>query len=151
MLEREALEITFFVVGVDAANARNRTCRCESLVQHGHEVGNHSFEHEPWMALYDRARIEDEVARAESAIVAATGRRPDRVPRPGYAWSAALLEVLSERGYLYDASTLPTYLGPLARAYYFRTRDLSEAERERARAAVRRFADGLRPSAPTSW
>jgi hypothetical protein len=27
-----------------------------------------------------------------------------------------------ERGYLYDASTLPTYLGPLARAYYFARR-----------------------------
>jgi len=84
LLEREALEITFFVVGADAANEDNGPA-LRALVHQGHEVGNHSFEHNPWMSRYDRVRVEDDVARAESAIVAATGRRPIGFRGPGYA------------------------------------------------------------------
>jgi hypothetical protein len=150
VLEREQLQITFFVVGADAAIPEHGAS-LKSLVQHGHEVGNHSFEHDPWMARYERSRIEDEVARTEAAILAATGRRPIGFRGPGYAWSAELLEILSERGYLYDASTLPTYLGPLARAYYFRTTHLSDAERKERAQLFGRLADGLRPVGAYSW
>jgi hypothetical protein len=150
VLEREQLQITFFVVGADAAVPEHGPV-LKSLVQHGHELGNHSYEHEPWMARYDRSRIEDEIARTEAAILASTGRRPIGFRGPGFAWSAELLEILSERGYLYDASTLPTYLGPLARAYYFRTTRLSKAEREVRGQLFGRFADGLRPASAYSW
>jgi hypothetical protein len=150
ILEQEQLKITFFVVGVDAAIPEHGPA-LTSLVQHGHEVGNHSFEHDPWMARYDRSRIEDEIARTEAAILASTGRRPIGFRGPGFAWSGELLEILSERGYLYDASTLPTYLGPLARAYYFRTSRLSEAERKERAQLFGRLADGLRPAGAYCW
>ena len=150
LLEQEQLQITFFVVGVDAAIPEHGPS-LKSLVQHGHEIGNHSFEHDPWMASYDRSRIEDEIARTEDAILASTGRRPIGFRGPGYAWSGEILEILSERGYLYDASTLPTYLGPLARAYYFRTTHLSDAERKERAQLFGRFADGLRPVDAYSW
>ena len=150
VLEREQLQITFFVVGADAAIPEHGPS-LKSLVQHGHEVGNHSFEHNPWMARYERSRIEDEVARTEAAILASTGRSPVGFRGPGYSWSGELLEILSERGYLYDASTLPTYLGPLARAYYFRTTRLSDAERKERAQLFGRFADGLRPVGAYSW
>ncbi|HEV7994193.1 MAG TPA: polysaccharide deacetylase family protein [Gemmatimonadaceae bacterium] len=150
LLAQEQLQITFFVVGADAVIPEHGPS-LKSLVQHGHEVGNHSFEHNPWMARYDRSRMEDEIARTEAAILASTGRRPIGFRGPGYAWSGELLEILSERGYLYDASTLPTYLGPLARAYYFRTTKLSEAERNERAQLFGRFADGLRPASAYSW
>ncbi len=150
VLEREKLEITFFVVGADAATEEHGPA-LRSLVQHGHEVGNHSFEHDPWLGQFDRARIEDEVARTEAAILAATGRRPVGFRGPGYSWSATLLEILSERGYAYDASTLPTYLGPLARAYYFRTTRLSAAERSQRAQLFGRLSDGLRPVGAYHW
>ena len=150
VLEREQLQITFFVVGADAAIPEHGPA-LKSMVQHGHEVGNHSFEHDPWMARYDRSRIEDEIARTEAAILASTGRRPIGFRGPGYAWSVELLEILSERGYLYDASTLPTYLGPLARAYYFRTTHLSEDERKERAQLFGRLADGLRPGGAYCW
>jgi hypothetical protein len=150
VLEQERLQITFFVVGTDAAIPEHEPA-LQSLVQHGHELGNHSFEHEPWMARYDRSRIEDEIARTEAAILASTGRRPIGFRGPGYAWSVELLEILSARGYLYDASTLPTYLGPLARAYYLRTTRLSEAERKERAELFGRLADGLRPVGAYSW
>jgi hypothetical protein len=150
VLEQERLQITFFVVGADAATPEHGPA-LQSLVQHGHELGNHSFEHDSWMARYDRSRIEDEIARTEAAILASTGRRPIGFRGPGYAWSVDLLEILSERGYLYDASTLPTYLGPLARAYYLRTTHLSEAERKERAQLFGRLADGLRPVGAYSW
>jgi hypothetical protein len=150
VLEQERLQITFFVVGADAAIPEHAPA-LKSLVQHGHELGNHSFEHDPWMARYHRSRIEDEVARTETAILASTGRRPVGFRGPGYAWSEELLEILGERGYLYDASTLPTYLGPLARAYYFHTTRLSEAERKERAQLFGRLADGLRPASAYSW
>ena len=150
VLEREQLQITFFVVGADAAIPDHGPA-LKSLLQHGHEIGNHSFEHDPWMARYDRSRIQDEIARTEDAIFESTGRRPIGFRGPGYAWSGELLEILSARGYLYDASTLPTYLGPLARAYYFRTTHLSEAERKERAQLFGRLADGLRPVGAYSW
>src|SRR6266699_2475525 len=53
-LGERSLRITFFIVGQDAALARNgRVLR--SIAEAGHEVGNHSFHHEPWLHLYSRA------------------------------------------------------------------------------------------------
>ena len=50
VLERQKIKITFFIVGLDAADSRNHAA-LRSLVTAGHEVGNHSFEHEPWLHL----------------------------------------------------------------------------------------------------
>ncbi|RMD81773.1 MAG: polysaccharide deacetylase, partial [Candidatus Dadabacteria bacterium] len=124
LLEELGLRITFFIVGQDAALARHhRVLRL--IVERGHEVGNHSFSHEPWLHLYDPARIAEEIDQSARAIEEATGARPRGFRGPGFSVSPAVLEALADRGYLYDASTLPTYLGPLARLYYFRRARLS--------------------------
>lgn len=150
VLERERLRITFFVVGADAAEPRNHAA-LRALVTAGHEVGNHSFEHEPWLHLYSRAQLEREVDATDDAIEAATGVRPTGFRGPGFSWCPELLEVLQERGHLYDASTLPTWLGPIARTYYFWTAKLSAEERERRKGLFGAIADGLRPNAPYRW
>jgi hypothetical protein len=62
-----------------------------------------------------------------------------------------LLEALRRKGYGYDASTLPTWIGPLARAYYFKTSKLSREEREKRRALFGSFRDGTKPVAPYRW
>lgn len=149
-LDRLGLRITFFIVGRDAAREEHHPI-LRSLIAAGHEVGNHSYEHEPWLHLYEPARLADEIARAETAIEQATGQRPIGFRGPGYSWSPTLLDILVERGYLYDASTLPTYLGPLARTYYFWTAKLSPAERAERRGLFGTFRDGTRPVAPYRW
>jgi peptidoglycan-N-acetylglucosamine deacetylase len=149
-LDELGLSITFFVVGLDAAAPGNAE-GLRAITIRGHEVGNHSYEHEPWLHLYPRARIVDEIARTEAAIEAATGQRPIGFRGPGYSWSPDLLEVLAERGYLYDASTLPTYLGPLARTYYFWTAKLTPEEKATRRALFGTLRDGLRPVKPYQW
>jgi hypothetical protein len=55
------------------------------------------------------------------------------------------------RGYEYDASTLPTFIGPVARAYYLMTAKLDAAEREKRKALFGKFSDGLRPLKPYRW
>jgi hypothetical protein len=95
--------------------------------------------------------LEEELARAEEAIERATGRRPAGFRGPGFSLSAATLEVLARRGYGYDASTLPTFLGPLARAYYFRTAGLSEEQRRQRSALFGTFGEGFRPIRPYRW
>lgn len=149
-LERLRLKITFFIVGVDAAEDRN-TQALAQLTRHGHEVGNHSFEHEPWLHLYTPEQIEAEIRRTDEAIEAATGQKPVGFRGPGFSWSPEVLRVLVARGHLFDASTLPTYLGPLARMYYFWTADLPEAEKAKRKQLFGKFSDGLRPVKPYYW
>jgi hypothetical protein len=150
VLDRLGLSITFFIVGQDAALEKNREA-LHSIVERGHEVGNHSFDHEPWLHLYDRDRVRAEILRAEEAILRATGQKPRGFRGPGFSWSPDLLDVLQRSGYVYDASTLPTYIGPLARAYYLWTSDLSAEEKKKRAGLFGNWSDGLRPVKPFFW
>jgi hypothetical protein len=150
MLRAHRLRITFFVVGQDAALNENRSA-LRAIADAGHEIGNHSFRHEPWLHLYPDKEIDAELARAEESITAATGQRPIGFRGPGYSLSPATLRVLARRGYRYDASTFPTFLGPLARAYYFMTAKLDPAEVRRRRQLFGTFHEGLRPLRPYRW
>lgn len=148
---RHGLTATVFVVGQDAALAKNRAA-LRRIADAGHEIGNHSFHHEPWLHEYSRADVEEEIASSEAHIEDATGRRPRGFRGPGYSVTADTLAVLSARGYLYDASTLPTFLGPVARAYYFwQSRGLSRDERAKRSRLFGSVSDGLRPIDPYLW
>jgi hypothetical protein len=149
-LDRHSLRITFFLVGQDAAIPDNAGL-LGSLADAGHEIGNHSFHHEPWLHLYSKSDIEHEIARAEDAIGKATGQKVVGFRGPGFSVSPAVVEVLAARGYFYDASTLPTFLGPLARAYYLMTAKLDKEEKKRRGRLFGRFQDGLRPLKPHLW
>jgi len=150
MLARRRLRITFFVVGQDAALAKNREALAQ-LAASDHEIGNHSLRHEPWLHLYSEAELEAELAEAEAHIEAATGRRSEGFRGPGFSLSETTLRVLLRRGYVYDASTLPTFLGPLARAYYLMTARLDAAERRKRAMLFGSWRDGLRPLGPYRW
>ena len=121
------------------------------IADHGHEVGNHSYHHESWLQTYSFEKIEKEIINAENAIFDATGQRPNGFRGPGFSWSIDLLHVLKSRGYLYDASTLPTYLGPLARAYYFAKSDLSKEEKKSRKELFGKFSEGFRRLKPYKW
>lgn len=149
MAER-GLTITVFIVGQDAAMPGNRAALA-SITAAGHEVGNHSFKHEPWLHLYTDEDLEREIADAEEAILAATGQRPVGFRGPGFSCSAATLSVLKRRGYRYDCSTFPTFLGPLARAYYFLTAKLTAEEKAERKQLFGRLSEGLRPLTPYRW
>lgn len=150
LLEDLGLDITFFVVGVDADRDEN-SAALKSIAAAGHEVGNHSYEHEPWLHRYSRGAMEEEIEKAEVAIVRCLGQRPCGFRGPGFSFSADLLDMLAQRGYRFDASTFPTVLGPVARFYYFAAARLTPAQREERGALFGSWSAGFWPNEPYEW
>jgi hypothetical protein len=149
-LKDQDLEITFFIVGQDAALEKNQSA-IQSIAAAGHEMGNHSFSHEPWLHAYTAQQIEDDIVRAEEHIEKLTRQRPIGFRGPGYSLSKTALRVLKQRGYKYDASTLPTYVGPLARLYYFMSTKLSPEEKRQRALLFGRFREGFQSIRPYCW
>lgn len=150
LLNKLDLRITVFVVGQDAALAKNRSALA-TIAAAGHEIANHSFHHEPWLHLYSPEEIEAEISSAEEAIADATGVVPSGFRGPGYSLSPAVVQCLIRRSYRYDASTLPTVIGPLARAYYFLHARLSSSQKHERKRLFGNWSDGFKPLRPFWW
>ena len=150
VLAQRDLKITVFVVGQDAALEKNHDALA-SISAAGHEIGNHSFHHEPWLHLYSREQINEELARAEEHIERVTGQLPVGFRGPGFSLSHDVLRVLKQRGYEYDCSTFPTFLGPLARLYYFLTARLDEQQKQERKKLFGTMGEGFRPLRPYAW
>jgi peptidoglycan/xylan/chitin deacetylase (PgdA/CDA1 family) len=150
LLHERNLTATVFAVGQDAAIPRNHDL-LGSIAAAGHEIGNHSFHHEPWLHLYTAADIEADVSRADEHIERATGRRPVGFRAPGYSLAPTVLCVLASKGYRYDASTLPSMVAPIVRAYYFTTARFSAEQRRQRRLLGGTLRDGIRPIRPYAW
>jgi peptidoglycan-N-acetylglucosamine deacetylase len=150
LLDELGIKITFFIVGQDAAFEKNQKV-LRSIVERGHEIGNHSFHHESWLKTYSKEMIEDEIIRSEEAIMNATGEKPACFRGPGFSWSNELLEVLQKRNYKFDASILPTYISPLMRIYYFWNSNLTKEERNSRKELFGSFKEGFYPCKPFNW
>jgi hypothetical protein len=149
-LDAHALKITFFIVGKDAAIERNRVS-LRAIADAGHEIANHSFNHDPWLHLFTEGELEQELENAETAILQATGKHPRGFRGPGFSLSTATLAVLARRGYEYDATVFPNVLNPLARAYFFWRSSLSREEKRRRSALFGSWREALKPVKPFKW
>lgn len=150
MLKDLGLSITYFIVGQDAAIESNHAA-LRSIADAGHEIGNHSFHHEPWLHLYSAEKLKAELVTAQEHIEAVTGQRPVGFRGPGFSLSQQTLLTLIDLGIRYDGSTLPTFLGPVARAYYFWTSRLSKEEKEERKILFGTMQEGLRSLKPYKW
>lgn len=148
--DRHSIDLTMFVVGQDAELPKNAEAM-KLIGESRHEVGNHSFHHEPWLHLKSHAEIEEEIDRADTAIQKATGRKPRGFRGPGFSISQATIRILDERGYAYDASTLPTFIGPLARAFYMRQSGLDPEQLEQRGQLFGKVKEVFRPIKPYLW
>lgn len=149
LFSRHKVRSTIFIVGQDATIDQNKPAL--AALAKDHEVGNHSFYHEPAIGSYTREGVKAELIRADDAIEAATGIRPKGFRGPSFALSSALLEALTELGYAYDASTFPTFIGPLARHYHFKNANLTPAEIEERALVFGTLSDGFRSLKPYVW
>ena len=149
-LRKHEVRITFFIVGQDAELEKNRAA-LRSIAEAGHEIGNHSFNHDPWLHLYDDEQIEADLGRAEKAILGATGIRVNGFRGPGFSMSKSVLSILQQRGYRYDATSFPNILNPLARAYFFAKSNLTAEEKEQRKALFGSYSDAFRPVRPYRW
>jgi len=144
------LTLTVFIVGQDAELGKNAAAMA-LLGDSRHEVGNHSFHHEPWLHLKSEGEVEEEIGRAGRAIEGATGRTPLGFRGPGFSISQATMRALDRNGYRYDASTLPTFIGPLARAFYMKQSGLDREEMARRNQLFGTWREVLRPINPYRW
>ena len=149
-LEKHRMKITVMVVGQDAALEKNQDA-LRMIDAAGHEIGNHSFHHEPWLQKYSPEDLHNELAQAEEAIANITDQKLVGFRGPGYCLSPDILDWLIDHGYQYDGSTFPTYLGPLARAYYFFRSSLSKSEQEDRSELFGSISDGFRRLKPYRW
>ena len=150
-LRERNLKITYFIVGQDADLEKNADA-IGQISTADHEIGNHSFRHEPWLHLYSKQELVEEFEKTENALEKATGQRPKGFRGPGYSLSPTVLEVLADRNYEYDCSTLPTYIAPIARAYYFfKSPEMSAEEREKRKKLFGKFSDGFQSLKPYKW
>ena len=140
LAKRECQKITFFVVGQDAALKKNEEA-IASIARAGHDIGNHSFHHDPCLHLQTPLQIADELESAEWHIERITGQRPIGFRGPGCGVSDALLMTLAKLGYQYDASSLPT----------FGNGRFGEPQRHDRRSLFGSVRDALRPLAPYRW
>lgn len=150
VFERHGMKSTVFMVGKDVER-EDGAHMVSDLVAAGHEVANHSLDHEPWLHLYERSQLEEQLDRTDAAVVAAGAPRPTGFRGPGFSLSPDLLQLLSERNYSYDATTLPTWIGPLARAYYLRTASVDQKQREDRAALFGSWKDAFAPVKPYRW
>jgi len=147
LLDELELKITFFIVGQDAVLDKNKAY-LRMIADRGHEIANHSFNHESWLQQYSKAELFEEITKAENAIYEATGHKTKGFRGPGFSCSEELFEVLAEKDYKYDCSTLPTFIGPLARKYYFMTSNLTKEERKKRNELFGKLTDGFKPLKP---
>ena len=104
LFDQLKIRATFFAIGreVQFAPAALREAA------RAHEIGSHSFAHDYALSRLPPAEIAQDLARCEEALAAAGVAKPRGFRAPGYTLSAALIDAVRERGYLYDSSILPS-------------------------------------------
>jgi peptidoglycan/xylan/chitin deacetylase (PgdA/CDA1 family) len=102
VLERHAVPATFFVPAHTAASFPGAV---RGIAAAGHEIAAHGFVHESPVAL-TRAEEVDLLARSEDVLARVTGARPAGYRSPAWDLSPHTMELLEERGYLYDSSLM---------------------------------------------
>jgi hypothetical protein len=113
LFDKYGARATFFICGRDLpAQAR----AVATIARRGHEVANHSATHRNGYARLARQELRCDVRLAHERIAEAAGRAPVGFKAPGFSYNEGLPEALTELGYLYDSSRLPTFFAPAIRA-----------------------------------
>lgn len=102
LLRRNDIRATFFVPG---HTARTFPREVNAIHDAGHEIAAHSDMHATPVAM----TLEDEIAdfdASERSLSAITGIRPRGYRSPAWDLSANTLNLLEERGYIYDSSLM---------------------------------------------
>lgn len=150
MLGEHGLRLTFFVVGQDAARPEHADTFGQ-IASGGHEIGNHSYLHEPWLRRYGQDEVRADLERAHQAITIATGFSPKGFRGPGFSLSALALLELRRLSYVYDATVFANILNPVGRAYYFFRSNLTRDERKERKELFGTFRGAFRPNVPFRW
>jgi peptidoglycan/xylan/chitin deacetylase (PgdA/CDA1 family) len=106
LAEGAGLPLTFFVVGADLEGSDNGA-RLRALAERGHELGNHTFDHQYDLTRREPSEIREQIERANRVIATATGQRPTGFRAPGYTMSDVVYRELEASGLGYSSSLFP--------------------------------------------
>ncbi|WP_207708721.1 polysaccharide deacetylase family protein [Heliobacterium mobile] len=95
ILRAKGIKATFFIVGVQARAHPNVLKR---IVDEGHAIGNHSWDH-PRLPSLSSAQVIEEVQSTEAEIERITGKRSDLFRPPYGLMTARELDELKSLGY----------------------------------------------------
>jgi hypothetical protein len=129
------LTATIFVVARDLESQTNFDA-IRQFSHAGHELANHSYEHEPWLQTFDETRLTREITLAGEKIAEVSGISPIGFRGPGFSDSPLVHRMLAEQGYRYVASSFPSCIGPVARAFYLAKTGLKGGSRDPKRSAM---------------
>ncbi|ABF86285.1 polysaccharide deacetylase domain protein [Myxococcus xanthus DK 1622] len=98
---------TFFVIGEDLESDPVAVAGMRASHEAGIEVASHSHAHDYALTRRGPEAIHADLSRADAAILAATGVRPEGFRAPGYTLNADLYEATAALGYRYGSSAFP--------------------------------------------
>jgi len=123
LFEKHGILATFFVTGEMAGRHPGTV---EVIDKKGHEVACHGLFHWKNECLLERIEQERRIEKATGIIEKITGNRPVGFRAPCLKANRDTFNILSENGYLYDSSIIPTfipgyygYLNPNFQPYWF--------------------------------
>ncbi len=103
LLDEYRIPASFFVPGYTAEHFPDLV---RDIVRRGHEAGNHGYMHEPPSSLASREEEGDVLDRGNRILQELTGQRPLGYRSPSWELSEHSLDLLVERGFLYDSSLM---------------------------------------------
>ena len=102
LLERRGIPASFYIPGYVAETHEDLT---REIHARGHEVAHHGYMHEP-PATLSRTQEADVLDRGIEILERLTGERPRGYRSPSWELSEHSLELLADRGFLYDSSLM---------------------------------------------
>jgi len=107
LFDELGIQATLFAIGRDLERPRCADILADACSR-GHEAANHTMTHPYAFSRLGLDAARDEIRSAAELIRSASGRSPVGFRAPGYHIDDAIVSVLEELGYAYDASLLPS-------------------------------------------
>jgi peptidoglycan/xylan/chitin deacetylase (PgdA/CDA1 family) len=115
LAEEYGAPLTVYTIGRDLLSPAHRA-RVREWAADGHEIGNHTWSHSQALGNMSLADTYREIGRAHDLIAETTGSEPRGFIAPAWSTSRYVVQVLTELGYRYDTSLIPSWLQLVALA-----------------------------------
>ena len=102
MLEENDIPATFYIPGYVAETHKDLV---ELVASKGHEIGHHGYMHEPPQTLSKKEEA-DILDKGNKIIEDIIGEKPTGYRAPGAELSEYSIDLLAERGFVYDSSLM---------------------------------------------
>lgn len=149
-LDELHIRATFFAVGKDLEHARAAEALREAVAR-GHEVASHSYSHAYNLRTWSKLSVAEEIEKSSLAILQAVGVRPSGFRTPGYNVDTRILQLLSERGYKYDSSVLPSLPYYLSKGAVMTAMSLFGRSSGSSAVAIHSLKAPTQPYRPSRW